>query len=217
MKYELRLAAAIPEVTKSMLFQSRDGYRHLLNICEGLLADGEVNAAEATYLKDWIGRHPEHHRNWPFPDLIARLDQIFEDGVVSQQECEELADILRSLIGTKIVHTDARLAGAGMPSPTRLIFDNPAPEATFDRKEFCVTGVFTYGRRGVVEKAIESRGGLTIKAPRSTTQYVLVGSFVSPGWANGNFGTKIERALSLRKGGAAIAIIEEDHWKAFLK
>ena len=69
----------------------------------------------------------------------------------------------------------------------------------------------------MIERAIQSRGGTTVKAPRTSTQYVLVGSFVSPGWANGNYGTKIESALSLRKHGAPVAIIGEEHWKTFLK
>jgi len=217
MKYEIRIGGGTSDFTAATLLQSRDAYRDLLSICEGLLADGEINPAEAAYLKNWIERHPQHRNNWPFPDLTARLNGIFADGIATEEECNELANILRSLIGAPIVHSDARLAGAGMPAPTQLIFDEPAPEIIFQEREFCVTGVFAFGRRGPVEKAIQSRGGETVKAPRACTRYVLVGSFVSPGWANGNFGTKIERALSLRKGGASVAIVSEEHWKTFLR
>ena len=200
----------------STIVQARDAYRDLLGICEGILADKVVNPAEVTYLRNWITRHPQHHSVWPFPDLIARLDAIFADGVVSVDECSELADILNSLIGARVVHTDSRLPGAGMAGPTQLIFDSPAPIVEFSDREFCVTGVFAFGKRGTVERSIESRGGITIKVPRSSTNYVLVGSFVSHGWANGNFGTKIERALSLKRNGTPIAIIGEEHWKTFL-
>lgn len=216
MKYALRLSPEIREIAAASLFESRSAYRDLLGICEGMIADGEVNPAEAGYLKKWIERHPEHHRAWPFPDLISRLEAIFADGAASPDECNELADVLKSLIGARVVHTDARLPGAGMPGPTQLIFDDPAPAVAFPEREFCATGTFAFGQRGAVERAIQSRGGKTLKAPRATTHYVLVGSFVSPGWANGNFGTKIERALSLRKNGTPIAIIGEEHWKTFL-
>jgi len=216
MKYEIRIGQHHGDLAASTLFQSRDAYRDLLGICEGLLADGEINAIEAAYLKNWIQRHPEHHNCWPFPDLTARLDAIFADGIVTPDERHELTEILKSLLGPTVVHSDARLPGSGMAGPTQLVFDTPAPEVLFQSHEFCVTGVFAYGRRNVVEKAILTRGGLTVKAPRSITRYVLVGSFVSPGWANGNFGTKIERALELRKNGASVAIVCEEHWKRFL-
>lgn len=217
MKYELRIGKDTPDFAATAAFESRDAYRDLLSVCEGMLADDEINAVEAAYLKKWIERHPQHHGSWPFPDLMARLDEMFADGMASPQECKELGDILRSLIGDREVHSDARLPGAGMPGPTQLIFDDPAPEIIFPEREFCVTGTFAYGKRGPVEQAIQSRGGETVKIPRSCTHYILVGSFVSPGWANGNFGKKIEHALSLRKGGAPIAIITEEHWKTFLK
>ncbi|MCE9612432.1 MAG: hypothetical protein K8R23_19710 [Chthoniobacter sp.] len=217
MKYELRINPATRNFTATSLSDNRDAYRDLLSLCEGLLADNEINTAEAVYLKKWIERHPQHHSTWPFPDLIARLGALFADGVASPEECEELAEILKSLIGVGVVHTDARLPGSGMSGPTQLIFDAPTPEVVFSEREFCATGIFAFGRRGAVEQAIQSRGGVIVKAPRATTHYVLVGSFVSPGWANGNFGTKIERALSLRKNGAAVAIIGEDHWKTFLQ
>ena len=217
MKYALRVTPNTREFAAVSLLQSRDAYRDLLSICEGVLADKEVNPAEAAYLKKWIQRHPGHHRAWPFADLIARLNAMFADGIASQEECGELADILNSLIGARVVHTDARLPGAGMAGPTQLIFDDPAPHLIFPEREFCATGIFAFGQRGEVERAIQSRGGTTTKAPRASTHFVLVGSFVSPAWANGNFGTKIERALSLRKNGTPIAIIGEEHWKASLQ
>lgn len=217
MEYSIRIASKAPDSVVSSLLNNRQAYRDLLGICEGILADGEVNQNEAAYLREWIRRNPDHEKIWPLPDLRTRLDAIFADGIASPEECTELADVLKALIGAKVVHSDARLAGAKMSGPTQLIFDDPAPELAFADREYCVTGTFAFGQRKAVESAITSRGGSTTKAPRSITHYVLVGSFVSPGWANGNYGTKIERALSLRKGGSSVAIIGEEHWKTFLQ
>lgn len=216
MEYALRLTPNAHQTTRDSLFQSRDAYRDLLGVCEGLLADNEINEVEANYLKTWIERHPQQRNVWPFDDLLARLDTMFADGIASPDECKELAAILNALLGERVVHNDARLAGAGVPGPTQLIFDDPPPPVVFADREFCATGTFSFGQRSAVEKAIQLRGGAATKAPRAETSYVLVGSFVSPKWANGNYGTKIERALSLRKNGTAIAIIGEEHWKTFL-
>lgn len=219
MRYEIRIGSPHPRPAFGFgaSSTSRDAYQDLLRLYEGLLADDEINPAEVAYLKSWVERHPQRLEAWPFSDLVARLDAMLADGVVSPEECGELADILRSLIGRKAPQNDARLAGAGMPGPTRLIFDDPAPPIIFDGREFCVTGTFAFGQRKAVENAIHSRGGQTIKAPRRLTHYGLVGSFVSPGWANGNYGTKIERALSLKRNGAIMQIIEEEHWRLFLE
>jgi NAD-dependent DNA ligase len=217
MEYTLRSNPNAREFAAVSLSQSRDAYRELLAICEGLLADHEVNSTEADYLKQWLERHSQHRGAWPFSDLIARLNLIFADGVASPDECHELAGILKALMGARVVHCDSRLAGSGMSGPTELIFDDPAPDVIFSEREFCITGTFAFGQRSAVDQAIRSRGGATVKRPSSNTHYVLVGSFVSLGWANGNFGTKIERAMSLRKGGAAITIIGEEHWKKFVE
>ena len=57
MKYTLRVSPQTREFAAVSLFDSRDAYRDLLSICEGMLADKELNPAEAEYLKKWIERH----------------------------------------------------------------------------------------------------------------------------------------------------------------
>ncbi len=103
-----------------------------------------------------------------------------------------------------------------MACPTELIYDDPAPSVSFEDKEFCVTGTFVYGQRKTVEETISNLGGYTVSSPTRDTHFILVGSFVSKGWANGNYGTKLERALDLRKNGTSISIIRESHWRSFL-
>src|SRR4051812_12765201 len=106
-------------------------YRELLSVCEAILADGVVQVEEVAYLRSWIKRHPAEYHEWPFADLTERLNAIYADGVVTQEECDELGGILRALVGERIVHTDPRLPGCGTASPTQLIFDDPAPDVVF--------------------------------------------------------------------------------------
>lgn len=203
-----------PEEVYGGVFEPRDLYQDLLRLCEGIMADGAVTPGEAAYLQQWVAKHSQLHKRWPFNDLIARLNVFFADGVSDAGECEELAGILTALIGDPIMQTDPRLPGYRMASPPRLIFNDPPPAVIFQDREFCATGIFSFGKRGAVERAIKERGGKPVKAPRSITHYLLVGSFVAPQWANGNFGTKIEHALNLRDNGHPISIITEQHWRA---
>ena len=61
MKYEIRIG--LPLARPSFGFGSsptnREVYQDLLRLCEGLLADEEINPAEAAYLKSWLERHPQ--------------------------------------------------------------------------------------------------------------------------------------------------------------
>jgi NAD-dependent DNA ligase len=188
----------------------------LITICKALLADGVVNPAEANFLQSWLKENHAAAQSWPFVDLIHRLDAIFADGQASAEECEELAVALHTIAEGALVRSDPRLPGYGMAGAPVQIFDSPAPAVEFAGREFCATGVFLHGTRGAVEKAIQQRGGSTIKAPRASTNYVLVGSFVSPGWSNGHFGSKLIRAMSLKRNGASVAIIGEEHWAKYL-
>jgi hypothetical protein len=215
-KYALRQTKENGAMILSSEMWNRDAYRDLLGICEGMLADGEINSAEVNYLKRWIEKNHWNERTWPFPDLKARLDAVFASGAVTPEEYSELTGILKALIGKSTVFSDPRLPGRGMAGAPQVIFNDPPPIVEFSGREFCVTGVFAFGQRGTVEKAIEDRGGTTVKSPTTSTHYLVVGSFVATSWNQGNFGTKINRALSLRDNGAPIAIVGEEHWKKFL-
>jgi len=215
-KYALRQTTENSEMILSSEMWNRDAYRDLLGISEGMLADGEINSAEANYLKRWIEKNHWNERTWPFPDLKARLDAVLVCGAVTPVECSELTGILKALIGKSTVFSDPRLPGRGMAEAPQVIFNDPPPIVEFPGREFCVTRIFAFGQRGAVEKAIHDGGGTTVKSPTTSTHYLVVGSFVAPSWNHGNFGTKINRALSLRDNGAPIAIVGEEHWKKFL-
>ena len=66
-------------------------------------------------------------------------------------------------------------------------------------------------------EAIEARGGKPSDAPPTQESHYLVnGVFASRGWANTNYGRKIERAIMLRDTGSGLSIISEEHWKRFV-
>ncbi len=188
----------------------------LLEICRALLSDGQVQPAEAVYLRQWIATNAQDASEWPFCDIVARLKVIFSDGVATPEECEELAGILRGLAEIKPAQTDPRLAGYGQPAPAAGVFDDPAPVILHDEKAYCITGSFAFGSRSAVQAAIVDRGGSIHAQPRTDTDFVLVGSFVSPAWKRGVWGNKIERAIGFRQSGHPIAIISETDWKTYL-
>ena len=67
----------------------------LNGIIEGVVCDGEVNEAEVLRLKDWMDAYGESIRvHKPNADLCKLIDDILEDGVVTEEEQAELLDML---------------------------------------------------------------------------------------------------------------------------
>lgn len=186
-------------------------FDQLAGICKGILSDGIVTDDEARFFRDWVRQHTTRETPWPFGEILSRLDSIFADGLVAEDEREEIAAIMRQIIGGDVMGESI-----AEDTSTTLPLDNPAPSTIeFSDREFCVTGRFAYGTRKKVVEAITARGGTTNDAPRRATHYLVIGFFASKDWKYSSYGTKIERALDLRRTGG-ISIVAEEHWRRFI-
>lgn len=194
------------------------GWRHsrsvdeLIGLCRGILADGEVNQSEATFLLDWLGRHKEFAETFPFSTLYPRVRDALHDGVLDLDEQRDLLEALSATVGGEA----AAPSGSNSLS-TELPFDNPCPTILYSASVFVVTGVFTYGKRTVVQQAIESRGGTVRASVSPQIDYVLVGEGGSRDWLHSSYGRKIQEAVDYRDKGAMISIIPERHWASSLR
>jgi NAD-dependent DNA ligase len=135
-------------------------------------------------------------------DLVARVEAFAADGVWAKEELVELQSLLEAF-------GSHRIAGNEPSKPLTHIFDEPQPSITYPGKGFVLSGQFAYGRKNLVIDVIESKGGVVHTNVRRSTDYLLVGSFVSEGWAHGSYGRKIEAAMEGRAAGHGIAIVSE--------
>lgn len=76
-----------------------------------------------------------------------------------------------------------------------LPFSKPK-KIEFVGKKFVVTGEFATTQRKRVEEIICENGGTLQSSANTKSNYIIIGSIASDGWANGNYGRKIEQALS---------------------
>ena len=92
--------------------------------------------------------------------------------------------------------------------------DVPVPEVIFQGRSFCFTGFFisTDGNRRKCEQLVHTRGGICEKTVVQSLDYLVIGSYAEPRWANEKYGRKIEKALDNREFGKGPAIISEAHW-----
>jgi NAD-dependent DNA ligase len=95
------------------------------------------------------------------------------------------------------------------------MFD-PVTTVEFAGRVFCLTGEFVYAPRASCESATEELGGSVVSGVSKKLNYLVVGGFGSPEWKHGSFGTKIEKAIALKRDGVPISIVHENHWVSAL-
>lgn len=71
----------------------------LNGIIEGVVCDGEVNEAEIIRLKEWMDVYGDSIREHkPSAELCKAIDDILDDGIVTEEEQAELLDMLNKRI-----------------------------------------------------------------------------------------------------------------------
>lgn len=183
------------------------GIDELIGLIQGVLADGEVSEAETATLAAWVLRHQEVATDWPANVLVHRLNRIYEDGRVDDEERMDLKDLLVEIVGE---NKDPLITPA-----TSLPLSKPAPDVIFDQNEFVFTGKFAYGPRRICQAEVLERGGRISDTVRLQTSYVVVGSVGSRDWIHASWGRKIETAVRYRDL-CHLEIISERHWASFL-
>jgi hypothetical protein len=67
-----------------------------------------------------------------------------------------------------------------------------------------------------VQQEIEEGGGIMKGGCSMETHYLLIGTFGSEEWLHSTHGTKIIKAIELKRSGAPLAIVSEKHWTSML-
>ena len=183
----------------------------LLGLVKGLLADGRISEEEIDLVNSWIKIHPEIAQTRPASAIRERLERIFKDGVISDEERQDLLGLLTSLVGGK-----AGIIGHEIAS-TELPLDNPAPQIRFQGNVFVLTGRFAFGPRKECQRFTTEAGGTCEDSVTLRTNYLIIGTFGSSDWVESSYGRKIEKAVQYRGQGCQIRIVSEDHWANSLR
>ena len=184
----------------------------LSGICEGILADRTVNDEEAQFFASWVREHSVYEPVWPMTDILARVERIFADGRVDDEEREELRVVMSEICGQQKEKADA-----SQTFSSRLPLDDPQPALLFPGRNFHITGRFAYGTRIKVFEALVALGAkATDSPPNREAHYLVIGTFASRDWFHTSYGRKIERAVELRGANTGIAIISEEHWRSHI-
>lgn len=178
----------------------------LIGICVGILADTQLNEAEARFLDLWLMENQAMTKLSPGDAIFRKVSEILADGVVTEIELENLKSVLEVAVGGGFEAT-----GTAANLPTQLPIDIDASIEWIGRS-FCFTGKFQARNRKDCEQEVIRRGGFPSDNAVKSLDYLVIGSLVSPDWKNSTHGRKIEAVLAHRKNGASTLIVSEKQW-----
>ena len=177
----------------------------LIGISKGIIADGQVDHAEAEFLMSWLVQSRQASDNPVIANLLARVGAMLQDHVLDPEESTELLGILRGIAG------DPSEIGE-LAKSASLPLNSPAPNVIFPGRCFVFTGTCVYGTRAQCHQATEALGGVIATGINKSVAYVVLGTYVTDSWAHETYGRKIEKAVQYREQGVPLAIITEEHW-----
>lgn len=187
------------------LNEMRRGLGALLGIATGVLADRQLSDAEIQFLNEWLENNSVISAEWPGDVIHAKIKAVLADGSITEEERAHLVVVLQQLIG-------GTLAEIGAATHVTQLLPYETLPMVFEGSSFCLTGDFVFASRSECEKQIGQLGGIVKSSVSGKLRYLIVGGMGSPEWKHGSFGTKIERAMELKRGGTPIGIVHEDHW-----
>ncbi len=176
----------------------------LIGIVRGFLADNILSDDEILYLRKWLAASEAVVKNPLIVSLYKRINEVLADGIIDDEEREDLFATLTALTGNNFEE------GELLKSST-LPLCSPAPTIIFSDNRFTFTGTFFSGKRKDCERMVQEYGGL-VGGLSQKTRYLVIGEYATETWMYSSFGRKIERAVELREAGFPIAIISEAHW-----
>lgn len=188
----------------------------LHGMIHGIMADTEISDSEIRALTSWVNANDYLAGTYPFDELNSILHAILEDGVISNDERNTLLAFCSNVIEFK---NSANLSEPDFEEMRKKYSVAGVcaycPEIEFKGKLFCFTGESYRATRAEISKIVEELGGATRPSVTTRTDYLIVGNAGNPCWAYSCYGRKIETAMTLRKDGAKVQIINEtDFWDA---
>jgi len=178
----------------------------LLGLCKGMVCDGEIAEGELAALKRWLAGHPDAAVLYPGKTVAERLLRIYEDGIITPDERQELNELLLDLTGETEEHDQP------LNLSTRLPFDEPTPTILFEGHEHVFTGRMLCGTRQDCERKVVDRGGRVGKTVTKRTNFLVIGPIASSAWLESTHGRKILRAVELRSEGLPLRIVSDEAW-----
>lgn len=190
---QMKLKNIVQAIKSSKLYNETTlGLQLLEGIVEGISCDDIINEEEILSLQKWLAGHDYLKGVYPFDKIYCMVEKVLADGILSEEEKEELAYTFKDLYCS-------RSLSVGKSKTIEL-----------NGKVFCLSGEFTCASKSEVSRKLLEKGAIEKSGVSSKVDYLFVGGSGSAAWKFGKIGGKIAKAMELQEKGSKIQIIGED-------
>jgi len=186
------------------------GIEELLGFLSGIAADGHLNDQEVGALSKWLDSNLLIRGKWPASVVVERVAAILEDGVITEDERQDLMRIIQQVAGESASPEGLRLEAS------IEVWEDPVEAIKVEGSTFCLTGDFVSGDRTAVTSKLRSLGAEISPGVNKTVDFLVIGTLASHNWLYSSHGRKIEKALHLKRRGVAIKTVTERSLLKFL-
>lgn len=186
----------------------------LHGVIHGVLANNTLTDTEIKNLSSWLEDHSILRGSYPFDEIYSLVSAVLEDGNVSDDERNILKAFFSEFVDTRdscnlnileLRKLQEEYSVQGVCAH--------CPDIFIPGHVFCFTGASARGTRNDIANMVADHGGEFKNTVTGKTDYLIVGNEGNPCWAYSCYGRKIEKAVSLRKEGGHIIIVNEnDFW-----
>ena len=184
--------------------QHRRQAEHTLQaLCQAVCFDGRIDDSEIEMMRQFLVANSCYASTWPFDRVWSMFESVLTDGVVTLDERMQVLRLLREF--QTVNPGDAPERGKA----TEAIFDDDA-EIVIPGHSFVITGVLEHSKRTPFQNRLAALGGVIHDNVRLDTAYVVVGLKGSEAWTTSRYGSKIARAMELKKDqGSTLKVVRE--------
>lgn len=214
---KLHLMSTIPQFMESLRhipgvdFYSEESDKLLLEgLCKGVAGDQHLSDAEISYMRWWMTQNSMLRAHYPGKHLYQTVERILEDGVITEEEREELHQQVLLFVGNPFEQ------GAVDGMATRLAVS----ELTIDSlagQGVCFTGAFLSGTRNQCQEKAMNLGAIPHNTVTKEVDYLIIGELCSRDWRYSSYGRKIEKAMKQQEKGHHIKIVTEEAWLEYVE
>ncbi len=180
-----------------------DKINELMGFLTGVASDGVLNDSEVEALSNWLTTNHSVRAIWPASVIVERLDIILEDGIISEEEREDLLQTMRRVTSSAVNPT-----GISYEASTE-VWEDETDHIDFAERVFCLTGDFVSGDRSAVETMLKLKGAQLSPNVNKSVNYLVIGTLASRDWLYTPHGRKIEKALLLKRQAINVTVITE--------
>jgi NAD-dependent DNA ligase len=211
---KLHLMSALPRLMETYRhlpgvdFYSEESDKLLLEgLCQGLMGDQTLSDDEIHYLNWWMKQNSMLRAHYPGKQLYQTVERILQDGVITEEEREELQQQLLLFVGNPFEQ------GVVTGMATKLAISDTEID-TLHGCSVCFTGMFLSGTRRQCEEIAQQLGATAQSSVTQKLDYLIIGELSSRDWRFSSYGRKIEKAMLLQEQGHSVHIVTEEAWLA---